>query len=89
LSTQYCQIKSICAVNGHTLEFDNFSYLVLLSPVLLVTNKYSNDQQIERQMNFSKHANSKYESSLTNANSLFSFIFDVCYRNEKVVKMSC
>ena len=50
-----------------------FFYLVLLSPVPLVTNKYSNDQKIKRQMNFSKHANSEYGSSLTNATS-FSFL---------------
>jgi len=59
LYTQYFQIKSICAVNEQTLEFE-FLFLLHLSPVPLVTNKYSNDQKIKRQMNFSKHANSKY-----------------------------
>jgi len=39
LYTQYFQIKSICAVNEQTLEFE-FLFLLHLSPVPLVTNKY-------------------------------------------------
>jgi len=62
-----------------------------LSPVPLVTltNKYENDQKIKRQMNFSKHANSEYESSITNPTG-FSFIlyFIFAIEMKKVVKMS-
>ena len=65
-----------------------FSYLVLLSPVLLVTNKYSNNQKIQRQMNFSKHANNKYESSITNATS-FSFLLYFMFAIEMKKKSKC
>ena len=74
MSTQYHQIKSICAVNEQTLEFEFVFLIWYFCPLSHWSQR--NDKMTKkskRQMNFSKHANSEHESPLTNATS-FNFL---------------